>query len=116
MPLETSVTWTEKGTANKSFFLFPRTFFLDLVRIPSILVLYTFQVIAKLGSSTSHVFSSEWRSSCDIIRIKHIHVIFLARQTVLAARLVFCKYWVLTVTTALRQRKRKLRKIEMKKI
>ena len=115
MSLETRVSSTEWAKTNKSLFLFPRTFFLDLVWIPSVLVVRTFQVITKLGSSTSYVFSSEWRGSCNVIRIKHIHVIFLARQTVLAARLVFCEYWVLTVTTAFRQRKRKLTKTEIRK-
>lgn len=115
MYLQTRVSSTERGKTNKSLFLFPRTFFPDLVWIPSVLVLCTFQVIAKLGSSASHVFSSEWRGSCDVIGIKHIHVIFLARQTMLAARLVFSEYWVLTVTAAFRQRKRKLWRNERKK-
>ena len=98
-----------------SLFLFPRTFFLDLVWIPPVVVLCTFQVIAKLGSPTSYVFSSEWRGSCNVIRIKYIHVIFLTRQTVLAARLVFSEDWVLVVTAAFGQRKRILRKIEIRK-
>lgn len=93
-----------------SLFLSPPTCFVDLVWIASILIVCAFQVITKLGGSTSHIFSSEWRSSSDVIRIKHIHVILLTRQTVLAARLVLCEDWVLIVPTAFRQRKRELRK------
>ena len=112
---ETCVPLTKSGKTNMSLFLFPRTFFLDLVWVPPVVVLCTFQVIAKLGSPTSYVFSSEWRGSCNVIRIKYIHVIFLTRQTVLAARLVFSEDWVLVVTAAFGQRKRILRKIEIRK-
>ena len=106
--LQTRISSIEEGKTNKSLFLFPRTFFPDLVWISSVLVMCTFQVITKLRCSTSHVFSSEWRGSCDVVRIKYIHVIFFARQAVLTTRLVFREYWVLTVTATFRQRKRKL--------
>ena len=95
--------------AKDSLFLPPRTFFLDLIRVPSVLTVPTFQVIPQLGSAAGHIFSSEWRCSCDVIRIKYIHVIFRTRQTVLPARLIFGQDWVLTVTTAFRQRNRVLR-------
>lgn len=112
MSWETRAPLTKSGKTKKSLFLFPRTFFLDLVWIAPVPVLCTSQVIAKLWSPTSYVFSSEWRGSCDVIRIKYIHGIFLTRQAVLAARLVLSEYWVLTVTAAFGQRKRKLQKIE----
>ena len=90
------------------FFLSSRILFSDFIWILG--AMCTFQVISQLRGATSHVFSSKWRSSCNVIRIKYIHVIPVSRQTVLSARLVFSEDWGITMATAFGQRKRKLNK------